>query len=120
MANPTWPSTLPQAPLADNTTSYQAVNNSIRSNTEAGVAKVRRRFTAVATPVNCSLKLTQAQYATLITFYEVTVSDVLPFDWIDFRTGGAATYRLIQRPQGNFQKGSINRWLVTLQLEKLP
>lgn len=119
MANPLWPSTLPP-PLADNTTSYQAVSNAIRSNQDAGVAKVRRRFTAVATPFNCSIKLTQAQYATLITFYETTLADVLPFDWTDFRTNATATYRFIQRPAGSFQKGSINRWLVTLQLEKLP
>lgn len=119
MANPTWPSTLPP-PLADSTASYQAVSNVVRSNTEAGVAKVRRRFTAVATPFNCTLKLTQAQYDTLITFYEVTLADALPFDWTDFRTGAAATYRFIQRPQGSYQKGSLNRWLVALQLEKLP
>ena len=119
MANPMWPSTLPP-PLADNTTSYQAVSNAIRSNTESGVAKVRRRFTAMATPFNCSLKLTQTQYDALIAFYETTLADVLPFDWTDFRTGDPATYRFIQRPQGSFQKGSINRWLVTLQLEKMP
>lgn len=119
MANATFPATLP-APLADSSTSYQAVSNAIRSNTEAGVTKVRRRFTAVATPFNCTLKLTQAQLTALITFYEVTVQDVLPFDWIDWRTGAAATYRFIQRPQESYVKDSLNRWLVALQLEKLP
>jgi hypothetical protein len=119
MSNPTWPSTLPP-PVADNSAGYQAVSNAVRSNTEAGVAKVRRRFTAVATPFNCNLKLTQAQYATLITFYETTLLDVLPFDWTDWRTGVTASYRFVQRPGGTFIQGSINRWLVNLQLEKLP
>lgn len=119
MANPTWPTTLP-LPLADNSTSYQAVTNAIRSNTEDGVAKMRRRFTAIATPLNCTIKCTQAQLATLITFYETTLLDVLPFDWIDFRTGAAATYRFVQRPQASYLQGSVDRWVVMLQLEKMP
>lgn len=119
MSNPTWPSTLP-APIADTSAVYDAVDNAVRSNTEAGVNKVRRRFTAVATPFTCSVKLTQTQYATLMTFYTTTLLDVLPFDWTDFRTGAAGTYRFVKRPAGSYVAGSINRWLVTLPLELLP
>jgi hypothetical protein len=119
MANPTWPSTLP-APIADNSTVYDAVDNAVRSNTEAGVSKVRRRFTAVATPFTCTVKLTQTQYGTLMVFYATTLLDVLPFDWTDFRTGAAATYRFVKRPAGSYIAGSVNRWIVTLPLELLP
>lgn len=120
MAYATWPTTLPQAPLADSTTSAQPVSNAIRSNTEAGVAKMRRRFTAVATPFNCSIKVTSAQLATLRTFYKTTLLDVLPFTWVDFATGAAANYRFIQRPQESFVQGSVDRWIVAMQLEVLP
>ncbi|MEN6538924.1 MAG: hypothetical protein ABFC67_04865 [Mizugakiibacter sp.] len=119
MSNPTWPATLPP-PIADNSTAYSGVSNVLRTEMDAGVAKVRRRFTAVATPFACTLRLTQAQYQTLITFYATTLQDALPFDWTDFRTGVTATYRFVQRPAGQYIQGSVNRWQVTLQLELLP
>lgn len=119
MANATWPSTLPP-PQADNSTAYDGVSNVVRSDTDAGVAKVRRRFTAVAQPFNCTLKLTQAQWATLQAFYRDTLQDALPFDWVDWRSGEAATYRFIQRPGAQYIKGSVHRWQVTLQLEVMP
>ncbi|HET6805328.1 MAG TPA: hypothetical protein VFH59_07815 [Frateuria sp.] len=119
MPNATWPASLPP-PQANSGAAYQPASNVVRSNMDAGVAKVRRRFTAVVTPFNCSLKLTQAQYETLIDFYENTLQDALPFDWTDFRTGQAASYRFIQRPSGAFLDRSINRWKVSLQLERLP
>lgn len=118
MSNPTWPSTLP-APLADPTAAFSGAQNVIRTTMEAPVAKQRRRFTAVAAPFGCTLKITGTQWETLWTFWTVTLGDVLPFDW----TFGGITYTLRpvgQRPARTFVQGSIDRWLVTLQLEVMP
>ncbi|WP_130617991.1 hypothetical protein [Dyella amyloliquefaciens] len=119
MANPVYPSTLPP-PLADPSTAYAGVNNTIRSSTDAGVAKVRRRYTAVAEPFTCTMKMNSAQWNTLQSFFRDVLQDALPFDWVDWVTGDVATYRFLQRPGRAFVKGSVDRWLVTLQLEMVP
>jgi len=120
MSNPTWPTTLP-APQADTSTAYDAAENVVRTPMEAGVAKQRRRFTAVAVPFKCTLKLTKAQTATLDDFVVTTLQDVLPFDWVDFRTGLTATYRFTgKRPTYSYIQGQVDRWLATLELERMP
>lgn len=119
MANPTWPSTLP-APQANSSAAYAAASNVVRSDVDAGVAMVRRKFTAVATPFGCQLKLSTAQWATLESFYRDVLDDAMPFDWTDWRTGNTATYRFIQRPSAAYIDGSVDRWLATLQLELMP
>lgn len=119
MPNPTWPNTLP-LPIADNTASYAGPSNSVRTEMDAGIAKVRRRFTKVAEPFSCTLKLNTAQWAALEDFYDTTLQAVLPFDWKDFRRNTTATYRFIKKPDAQFIQNSVDRWLVTLQLEKLP
>lgn len=120
MANPTWPSTLP-APIADSSAAYGAPSNVLETSMEAGAPKVRRRFTSAEVPFGCTMKLTQAQYATLEAFYYTTLKQVLPFDWVDLRTGAACTYRFTKDAyQGSYIPGSIDRWLVTLSLARKP
>lgn len=120
MPNPTFPATLP-LPQADTTAAYDAAENAVRTSMESGVAKQRRRFTNVASPFKCTLKLTQAQVATLDDFVINTLQGVLPFDWVDFRTGAAATYRFTgKRPAYSYIQGQVNRWLATLELERMP
>ncbi|MFK2905005.1 hypothetical protein ISP17_13670 [Dyella ginsengisoli] len=119
MSNPTWPSTLP-APQADNSAAYAGAEEAIRTQMDAGVAKMRPRWTGTAEPFSCTVKLTQAQWATLQTFYATTLQRTLPFDWTDFRSGSTATYRFLRKPAASYIKGLVNRWLVTLQLEILP
>lgn len=119
MPNPTWPATLP-APQADNSAAYAGMEEAIRTEMDAGVAKMRPRWTGTAEPFSCTLKMSQAQVATLQTFYGTTLKRTLPFDWIDFRTGDTATYRFIRKPAASYIKGLVDRWLVTLQLEVLP
>lgn len=120
MANPIWPSSLPP-PLADSSASYGAPNNVIETGMETGAPKVRRRFTAVEIPFTCSLKLSQAQVATLESFYYTTLAQVLPFDWTDFRTGVACTYRVTKDGYtASYIQGSIDRWAVSLKLARKP
>jgi len=120
MPNPTWPATLP-APVADTTAAYGAPGNVLESSMDAGGPKVRRRYTGAEIPFSCTLKLTQAQYATLEDFYYNTLQQVLPFDWTDFRTGAAGTYRVTKDGYTSaYIQGRIDCWLVTLHLARKP
>ena len=120
MANPTWPSSLP-VPLVEGV-SYTSQDNIIRSQMDAGVAKIRRRFTAVPEDVSFQLLLTLAQIQTLVDFHDITLKGVLPFDWIEFRKpeadwGTLVTYRFKSRPTFVPVHGKL--WRATLELELL-
>jgi hypothetical protein len=118
VANPTWPSTLPQAPY-QNGPVMKPASNTIRSQTDSGAAKMRRRYTAVPVEVRFMLYLTDAEIAILETFVITTLKDVLPFDWVDLATNsGTATYRFLSRPSKEWYAGDI--WRVTLEMEMLP
>lgn len=120
MAEP-WPASLP-APLLSSC-SYTPQDNQIRTAVAAGVDKVRRRFTAVGEDVRITLPLTQAQWAVLEHFVVVTLKDVLPFDWQDFRRppggGNVRQYRFRIRPSWT-PRGIGDRGHAVLDLEMLP
>lgn len=115
MPNPLWPSTLPNPEWG---LTKEPTDNSIRSQVEAGVAKMRRRYTKPAETINATVMLTDAQMPTLDTFVKTTLKDVLPFDWTDFVAGGTVTYRFLKRP--TYKRVSYNNVQATLQLEQLP
>jgi hypothetical protein len=91
-----WPATLPQYVLAANYT--EAVpDNSIRSETDVGPAKVRRRGTAAPRPISCQVLLTTAQRATLDDFYNTdTKAGSLTWTWVHPVTRAAATFRFVE------------------------
>ena len=98
MADITWPSTLP-APL---TTGYteEAPSGTIRTQMDAGPAKLRRRYTAAPRPFSLSYRMTLAQVATLDTFYVTTArAGTLRFNWTNPRTGAACEARFLSPPQ---------------------
>jgi len=117
---PSWPSSLPQNPYdgVNQSPQYAPVDNVVRTTTDAGPVKQRRRYTSVAEPVTVQLVLSSADVATLETFKSTTLQDANPFDWIDFVSGGAAAYHFIG-PIGKQYFGG-DYWTVTLPLEKLP
>jgi hypothetical protein len=119
VANPGWPVSLPPPLVAG--ISYSSAPNVIRSQMDAGAAKVRRRFTAVPETVAFSLVLTEAQVQVLQDFVEITLSDVLPFDWIDFRkpSGTAVTYRFTKRPAYTPRDQTGRYWTAQVELEQL-
>lgn len=119
MANPGWPTSLP-VPLVEGI-SYTPGQNVIRSQMDAGVAKMRRRFTAVPETLTFNLVLIEAQVQVLQDFVEITLADVLPFDWIDFRkpTGTGVTYRFTKRPGFTPRSAAGNRWVAAIELEQL-
>ena len=120
MANAEWPASLP-VPLVEGV-SYSSQDNIIRSQMDAGVAKIRRRYTAVPEDVSFQLLLTLAQLQTLVDFHDITLKGVLPFDWIEFRKpeadwGTLVTYRFKSRPTFAPVHGAL--WRATLELELL-
>jgi hypothetical protein len=119
VANPTWPISLP-VPLLDGV-SYASQQNVIRTQMDAGVAKTRRRFTAVPEDVTFSLSLSRAQVQTLQDFIAITLKDVLPFDWREFRkpdTEPLVTYRFKSRPKFT-PMGRGDHWRADIELELL-
>lgn len=93
--------------------------NVIRSDMDVGPAKVRRRYTATIKQYGLRMVLTKAQIATLETFIDSTLGGgALTFDWVDHRTGAAATYRFIGRPA--YQTIGAEYWSADMALELLP
>jgi hypothetical protein len=91
----------------------------IRSNNDAGVAKQRLRYTAVAIPITASMTLTRAQLATFDTFVKDTLKYVLAFDWSNMLTDvGTVTYRFTKKPV--YTRVGYDQVQVDMELEKMP
>lgn len=81
--------------------------------------KTRRRTTAVPMIVQMTLVLSAAQLQTLLDFYEITLKQVLPFDWVDLRKPNdvetLVVYTFSSYPK---QQPWVDPayWLVTLEL----
>ena len=115
MAN--WPATLP--PPAINTLNDSLPENRLKTNMDKGPAKIRRRTTANTYPLSFVLKLTDAQWATLKTFYTDTLySGVDPFDMNHPTDGTPLSCRFVEPPQRSDMEGII--WNVPISLEVLP
>jgi hypothetical protein len=73
--------------------------NVLRTQMDAGPAKLRRRSTANVRTFNLNLFLTKAQTATFDTFYVTTIqSGAIKFDMYHPRTHVAGEYRFINQP----------------------
>ena len=78
---PTWPTSLPQYLLTRNYTET-APNLVIRTTMDAGPAKVRRRFTAGARPIQGLVILTEYQLAVLDEFFlDDCAGGAIAFEW---------------------------------------
>lgn len=113
-----WPATLPCLQMSG--ASYTPQDNLIRSEVAAGVAKVRRRFSAVAETFSARVLVNKAQVETLDTFVKVTLKDALPFDMKNYRLPGYPTrsYRFVRRP--SYVPVAFDLWEASLELEMLP
>lgn len=92
MAIPTWPLTLPQAPQKGFTESLGM--NIIRSQTDMGPAKQRRRGVSPNT-MEVNFILTSEQTATLETFTQDTLAGVKRFSFIHPRTNQSVEVRIV-------------------------
>lgn len=117
---PTWPVSLPP-PLIDGA-GLTPQPNQIRSQNDAGAARVRPRFTAAARNVRYTVVCSEAQVQVLDDFVEITLRDTLPFHWLDFRRPAAgqppAVYRFKSRP-AYAPRNNGRQWAATLDLEML-
>lgn len=112
----TWPSSLPQKPLAEGFAESSAPNV-IRTENDAGPTNARRRYTVPVKRYQMRLLLTTAQVATFETFHESTLaSGVLPFDWLDPRTQAAASFVILG--YSGYEQAGPGYWYVSLTLEK--
>ena len=119
MPNPVWPASLPQDVLVEG---YEETfpELALRTEMDAGPAKVRRRFTAGVRTLNVMSAMTRTQVATLDTFFATTTQGgALQFDWVHPRTGSAAALRFTRPPMTAPEPGG-QRWRVELELEVLP
>ena len=81
MSVPVWPAELPQQ-LFVNGYSQSFAETTIKSDMDAGPAKVRRRFTAGVEPVSGTMLLTETQLGYLRTFFvDTLLGGSLRFSW---------------------------------------
>ena len=116
---PSWPVDLP--PLVTTAGFLETYPwGNLRTEMDAGPAKVRRRTTAAARPIACQIKCTGDQLTDLENFIHADLADgVLPFTWVHPRTQLAATFRFREPPSWVPSSGG-QTWTVTLPLEVLP
>jgi hypothetical protein len=113
-----WPSTLPQFALRDG---YQSGTGDgrLRSDTDAGIAKVRRRFSYVPRPLSLSTLMTNDQLDTFKTFYDDTLQGgVLPFQVFSAEGADPIVVQFGQNAPTWVPNGID--WTVTLDLVILP
>jgi hypothetical protein len=92
-----WPGTLPQFALQ---AGYQEdfQDQSIRTPTESGAMKVRRRFTARFDVISITLAMTAAQVETFETFYFTTKKGgSQTFTWVHPRKQTAVTLKFASK-----------------------
>lgn len=115
---PSWPGTLPAAPLADGFRET-IPDTAIRTDMEQGPAKVRRRTTAAVRRLTLSYILDKDEIVSLETFFVTTLmGGALSFTFTHPRTAVVETCRFTKPPgyaalNGNFFK-------VDIELEILP
>lgn len=120
MAVISWPSTLPQSPQKGFSESVGI--NVIRSQTDVGPAKQRRRAKRPS-EMNLSFLMTTAQTQTLETFIKDTISGVKRFTFTHPRLYTTVDVRIIPGSNGEFfnlQYAAPGYWSTSLKFEILP
>jgi hypothetical protein len=114
---PTWPADLPDHLLVEGY-GESPPDTSIRTTMEAGVAKVRRRFTYAARPIAGALSLTRAQVESLDVFYRTdTQSGALRFSWRHPRFANLTAVQMRFTAAPRYEALEPEIWRATLQLE---
>ena len=101
---PTWPASLPQAPLVDGY-GETPPDLIVRSQTDVGWAKTRRRATAGPTRITATYAMTGAQLAAFESFLASDIADrTLAFDWPRPRTGATVSVRIVAAAASNARR----------------
>jgi hypothetical protein len=118
MASIVWPVSLPARPLIGG---YEETfpDIALRTQMDAGAAKMRRRYTAAVRPLTVAYRLSDSQVTTLDDFFvNTTAAGSLPFDWVHPRTLATVSVRFTQPPRMTARGAGL--WEVTIGLEVLP
>lgn len=95
---PVWPTQLPTYVL-ESGYSEALPRNTVESEMESGLPKVRRRFTKVFRKFQVTMILNVSQAAVFETFYLTTcASGAIAFDWVHPRTRAAMSMRFSGQP----------------------
>jgi hypothetical protein len=120
---PAWPTSgsFPQLVLQAGYKDTQP-DTTIRTQMDAGPAKVRQRFTAAVRPVSATVRMTEAQTATFDTFFRTGCGGgSIPFTWSDPRTGATGTtFRFVKPPEITQDSIGGNNFTASLELEIMP
>jgi hypothetical protein len=117
---PVWPPTLPQCLMVDGSAEGFA-DNVLRSSSDTGPDKTRRRATSAPRPLQGSMKMTRSQAETLITFFRTTLADgAASFEFPPQILGTPGTPLLVRfsEPPTISLAGAMR--IVSLRLEILP
>lgn len=107
MANPSWPTSLPQYVLQSGY-NEEPLESVIRTPVEGGNTKSRRRFTGKFMKFDVRLMMTEAQAVTFEDFYWNTLkAGTLPFEWVHPRTRSAKTMKLLAPPKASSSDGNF-------------
>lgn len=113
-----WPATLPDQPL-QNGYKESPPNLVIRTEMDAGPAKVRRAMTSNVRQISCHMILTSEQLDTFEDFFiDDCASGATRFTWTHPRTGTSADFRFVGQPV--YEPLSGTDWDVTFELELMP
>ncbi len=114
----TWPSTLPAYPLLEKY-SEAMPNTTIRTDMEAGPAKVRQRTTAGVRRLSVGYLLSKQQVSALEEFYAETLKGgSLSFEYTHPRDDATVSCRFVEPPSYNAANGDY--FNVSVSLEVLP
>jgi hypothetical protein len=111
-----YPSTLP-LPLAGEF-SESALETKVQDAGEVGAARRRNRFTRLLRRWKFSLNLTEAEKASLYTFYDTTLErGVESFNWAHPTTSVSYEVIMAGRPEADHFDGE--RWILKIDLEEI-
>jgi hypothetical protein len=115
----TWPPSLPQYVLEQGY-NEKLPEQTIETQVDGGLAKVRRRFTTSSRLFQLSMQMTNAQAADFETFYTDTLAGgSLTFEWVHPRYQTPATFRF-RKPAPQHQSIGSEYVRTTMNLELVP
>jgi len=114
-----WPDTLPQRFLVEGN-SHALGENRLETSMDTGPGKIRPRSSAVADQFTGSMRMSSAQWATLIAFGETTLGHwSLPFT-VPSIDDGADPWLVRFKAKPSRANIGGDRWNVSMSLEVLP
>lgn len=112
-----WHTSLPTDILSDGF-NQQTAPNAIRTKMEAGLDKLRRRYTTEIVNISVSMVVTFAEYTILETFFNTTLeAGTLSFNFTDPVDSTEYEYRFLEPPA--YSVFNSYNYLVSMQWERI-